>query len=189
MAHAHNNLPRSLASLPHEIIEAILSEIDQVPDLLSLALTSRANAAIVIPTHTQYRKLRIRTPMSAMWTHLAQRADLTRNIREVQLCARQDYTAPDRFPVSLVDDSLQDYNEENRISCLCTALKHMKRLITFVWQYEADAKAGLRTLDHRHEEMILSSLVQAPNLRHLILGGQCGVHVRDGKGIERQLYP
>ncbi|KAG6899638.1 hypothetical protein C0993_008415 [Termitomyces sp. T159_Od127] len=127
--------------------------------------------------------------MSAMWAHLAQRGDLACNIREVQLCARQDYTAPDRFPVSLVDNSVQVYEEENRISNLCMALKHMKRLTTFVWQYEVDAKAGFRTLNHYHEEMILSSLGQASNLRHLMLGGQCGAHVRDGQGIKKQLYP
>ncbi|KAG6888604.1 hypothetical protein C0995_007033 [Termitomyces sp. Mi166 len=127
--------------------------------------------------------------MPAMWSHLAQRADLARNIREVQLCARQDYTAPDRFPVSLVDSSPHKDKEEKRIDNLCTALSHMKRLTTFVWQYEADAKAGLRTLNHCHEEMVLSSLGQIPNLRHLMLEGQCGAHVRDGKGARRELYP
>lgn len=188
MAHAHN-FSRSLSLLPLEVIEAFLSEIDQVTDLLSLAFTSQANASIIIPNHTEYRKIRIRTPMYAMWAHLAQRADLARNIREVQICARQDYTAPDRFPASPANNSFQDDDEENRIDNLCTALKHMERLTTFVWQYEVDSKAGLRTLNHRHEEMILSSLCQAPNLRHLMLGGQCGAHVRDGRGIHGQLYP
>ncbi|KAH0582398.1 hypothetical protein H2248_010342 [Termitomyces sp. 'cryptogamus'] len=188
MTHAQI-ISRSLSLLPPEIIELILSEIDQVPDLLSLAYTSRDNANIVIPNHTEYRKIRTRTPMPAMWFHLAQRADLSRNIREVQLCTRQDYTAPDRYPVSLVDSSLKEENEEERINNICTALRHMKRLTTFVWQYEADIKAGLRTLDHRHEDMILTSLSQAPNLRHLMLRGQCGAHVRDGKGTRRRSYP
>ncbi|KAG6906928.1 hypothetical protein DXG01_011354 [Tephrocybe rancida] len=181
--------PHSLALLPREILNEILSELDQINDLLSLAFTSRANADLVIPEHTEYRRIRTRTPMPAMWAHLAQRADLARNIREVQLCARQDYTAPDRFPVTLVDSSNHHDDELKRVEHICAALGHMTMLTTFVWHYEPDIKAGRRRLNHQHEEMVLSSLAQTTSLRHLMLRGECGVHIRGGKGTQRQPYP
>ncbi|KAG6817124.1 hypothetical protein H0H87_012315 [Tephrocybe sp. NHM501043] len=186
---APQSVRQSLSSLPHEILDDILSELDEVNDLLSLAFTSRRNANVIIPQHTQYRNIRIRTPMPAMWAHLAQRADLTRNIRRVELCTRQDHTASDRFPFTLVYGSTHHEDEKQRVDDICTALGHMKRLATFVWDYEPDVKSGRWRLNHSHEEMIISSLVKAPSLRHLMLRGECGAHVRDGKGTLRQPYP
>ncbi|KAG6811230.1 hypothetical protein H0H92_008447 [Tricholoma furcatifolium] len=186
---AGNFLPRmSFSALPHEVLDQILCELDRVEDLLSLAFTSRANASLVIPSHSEYRQIRVRTSMPAMWAHLASRADLARNIHQVQLCARQDYTAPDRFPVTLVEDSLHHSDEEKRVSDICLALRHMTKLTTFVWDYVPDIKAG-RVINHFHEEMILLVLKGAPNLRHIMLKGKCGAHVRGRLGFQGQPYP
>ncbi|KAG6865572.1 hypothetical protein C0991_001331 [Blastosporella zonata] len=174
---APDQIPQSLSSLPRELLDEILSELDQVHDLLSLAFTSRRNANIVIPQHTEYRKIRVRTTMPAMWAHLAQRADLARNIREVELCARQDYTAPDRFPVTLVDNAYHHDDEQKRVEHMCAALGHMKRLATFVWQYEPDLwdVTGLESLSllgtawtNRSNSADVIRLIQrSPNIEYL----------------------
>ncbi|KAG6820200.1 hypothetical protein H0H93_004050 [Arthromyces matolae] len=185
----------SLGCLPREILDEILSDIDHVPDLLSLAFTSRTNANLVIPNHSEYRILRIRRQKPELWAHLAQRTDLARNIREVHLCRRFDYTSTDHFPETLVDPSSYE-DIENMPENMCIALKHMKKLSTFVWDFEPDKPNTSATtprspsaFDHQHEDSVLSSLATLPRLRHLMLGGECGSHVRDGKGTRRQTYP
>ncbi|KAF5385798.1 hypothetical protein D9615_002199 [Tricholomella constricta] len=175
--------------LPPEIIDEILSQIDEQPHLLSFGLASRACAHLAIPQHTQYRVIRIRTPSPALWAHLVRRSDLARNVREVRLCARDDFLAPDRFPHTLLDPVLDDAHAvTSRAQNMYQALKAMKRLRLFAWDHEMDVKAGLR-VDHEMEDLVLCAVVRAPYLEHLSLGGQCAVHVQSGMGVRQIAYP
>ncbi|KAF8074555.1 hypothetical protein FPV67DRAFT_1473981, partial [Lyophyllum atratum] len=121
-----------LLRLPTEILDEILSSLAEPHDLLALALASRSCARLVIPQHIEYRTIRIRTPMPAMWAHLARRKDLTRNIRELRFCARGDYTAPDRGPSTLVEPLRPEAegDEQMRMRNVCVAIGYMRDLET-----------------------------------------------------------
>ncbi|KAF9063952.1 hypothetical protein BDP27DRAFT_1231222 [Rhodocollybia butyracea] len=73
----------TLLTLPLEILDTILSDLDTYSDLISLALVSKNIYHQVIPRHSEYRVLRIRHRFPGLWAHLAKRADLSRNLREI----------------------------------------------------------------------------------------------------------
>ncbi|KAF9461068.1 hypothetical protein BDZ94DRAFT_1221963 [Collybia nuda] len=192
-----STIPRNLAGvsflhLPDEIREEIIADLERHQDLVSLALVSRAHSKTVIPHHTEYRTIRIRHPMPYMWAHLARRSDLARHIREVHLCARWDYTAPDRFPTSLIDKNI-DENEENldettRFRNVCEALRHMRHLTVFTWEYiwnSAWAQRPNPTL----ENQVLRTISGITSLRHLALHGNFGRHTMLGKCLDDTDYP
>ncbi|KAJ7863177.1 hypothetical protein B0H13DRAFT_2237154 [Mycena leptocephala] len=155
-------------------------------DIVSLALVSRASSALVIPRHTEYRVLRTRHLLPAMWAHLARRADLTRNIREVHICERLNKTASDRVPKTLidrcVDEKITHVVEERRIRNICIALGHMRRLHTFTWSWEVDPPA-IPTIETAHENAILEVLSRKKTLRHIGLSGMSAYDP------ESSLYP
>ncbi|KAG5643365.1 hypothetical protein DXG03_001013 [Asterophora parasitica] len=181
-----------LFSLPPEILNEVLGHINEPPDLLSFGLASQTCARLVIPTHVQYRVIRIRTPFPDLWAHLARRPDLAGNIREVHLCARDDFCSPDRFPHTLIDPVIDGTEEHahatGRARNMINALKSIQRLKSFAWDHEVDWKAGL-AVDHSLEDAILRVAAQAPSLEHLALTGQCAAHVVDGMGVHRIAYP
>ncbi|KAJ7147644.1 hypothetical protein C8R43DRAFT_926134 [Mycena crocata] len=178
--------------LPQELLDEIISDLEH-RDLVSLALVSRASSALVIPRHTEYRVVRTRHLLPAMWAHLARRADLTRNIREVHICERLNKTASDRVPRSLidrcVDEKMGHIVEERRIQNICTALGHMRRLHTFTWSWEVDPPS-VPTIEPAHENAILEVLSKKKTLRHLGLSGVFGAHAA-GLGYDPNsvLYP
>jgi hypothetical protein len=186
------NSNSDILQLPAEVTEGILSEIDAHQDLLALALTSRALACSIIPRHTEYRVIRVRHPLPYMWAHLARRADLTRNIREVHLCAQDDYTATDRYPTSLPDAEIQRNYEHsqdtNRLNNTCRALGYMRHLRVFTWAYawSNDRRPGITSI---FEDRVFDIVRKTPSLRHLALLGQFGTHVQDGMGIGGVPYP
>ncbi|KAK7031706.1 F-box domain-containing protein [Favolaschia claudopus] len=178
--------------LPQELLDEIISDLEHC-DLVSLALVSRASSGLVIPRHTEYRVLRTRHLLPAMWAHLARRADLTRNIREVHLCERLNKSTSDRVPKSLIsrskDEQITHVVEERRIRNICTALGHMRRLHTFTWSWEVDPPS-LPTIDTGHEDAILDVLSRKKSLRHIALAGMFGTHA-PGIGLDQDstLYP
>ncbi|EDR03958.1 uncharacterized protein LACBIDRAFT_306700 [Laccaria bicolor S238N-H82] len=92
-----------LLRLPDQVLDEIASEIDFHEDLTNFGLALYACANIVIPRHTQYRIIRVRNASFQLWAHLARRADIARNIREVHMCEQHNYMAPGRLPTTLVD--------------------------------------------------------------------------------------
>ena len=124
-----------LLRLPDEILDDIASELDLHEDLINFALASHACANVVIPRHTQYRIIRVRNAGFQLWAHLARRADIARNIREVHMCERHNYTTPDRLPTALIDPQL-DLSQSPEADCvrnICEALSHMSDLQVFSW--------------------------------------------------------
>ncbi|KAF8211086.1 hypothetical protein K438DRAFT_1808781 [Mycena galopus ATCC 62051] len=155
--------------LPQELLDEIISDLEH-KDLVSLALVSRASCVLVIPRHTEYRILRVRHLLPAMWAHLARRADLTRNIREVHICERFNKSASDHAPKTLidhcVDEKITHVVEERRVRNICTALGYMHRLHTFTWSWEVDPPSNA----------ILEVLSRKKTLRHVGLSGMFGGH-------------
>ncbi|KAJ7066780.1 hypothetical protein B0H15DRAFT_872452 [Mycena belliarum] len=178
--------------LPQELLDDIISDLEH-RDLVSLALVSRAAAAQVIPRHTEYRVVRTRHLLPAMWAHLARRADLTRNIREVHICERPNKTASDRVPSKLIDhygeEKAAHIMEEKRIRNICAALGHMRRLHTFTWSWDVHPPS-VPTIAPGHENAILEVLSRKKSLRHFGLSGMFGVHAPGaGYDPDSTLYP
>ncbi|TFK23210.1 hypothetical protein FA15DRAFT_670710 [Coprinopsis marcescibilis] len=184
--------PPPLLRLPQEILEEVVSELAQRSDLLSLALGCRFLASYIIPRHTDYRVLRVRTLNPTIFAHLARRADLARNIREVHICERHNYTSADRIPKQLVDTTLDTdpqtngtYNEAIKITNVCRALRYMWDLTTFTWSWNFAVKGDQQstqgrvrpTGEARFEDAILAEVVRKRSLRHFGIGGSFGMHV------------
>ena len=166
--------------LPDEILEEIVAELDQHKDLISFALASRLCSTLVIPHHTEYRILRVRHPLPDMWAHLARRADLARNVREVHICERSNYLSPDHYPITLIDKSidnaLTNAEESVRIRNICQALTHMHRLQVFTWSCK-DLPGQQRPTSHpNHENAVLTAVSQLPALQTLNLSGKFALH-------------
>lgn len=187
------NVP-PLFRLPDEILEEIVSELDQHSDLVAFALASRICAALVIPHHTQYRILRVRHTLPDMWAHLARRSDLARNIREVHICERSNIWAADHYPTTLIDNSLDraltNAEESVRIRNICHALSHMHLLHTFTWSWE-DVRGQDRPTSHpAHENAILTIISQRPQLQHIGLHGRFALHALNSiRDLDSLMYP
>jgi hypothetical protein len=170
----------AIFSLPEELLDEIVSELDHHKDLVAFALASRACANVVIPHHTQYRVVRVRYPLPEMWAHLARRSDLTRNIRELHICERHNYTMPDHNPTILVDNvhdrGWNHAEESNRIRNICQALGHMYRLRVFSWSWNNVPHQARPTSHPLHENAILTALSQLPSLEALNLSGKFALH-------------
>ncbi|KAH9479787.1 hypothetical protein JR316_0008382 [Psilocybe cubensis] len=169
-----------LLRLPDEILEEIVSELDLHRDLVSFGLASRICADLVFPQHTQYRILRMRHSSPNIWAHLARRADLARNVREVHICERSNHYAADHYPTALLDKQLDgnlDNAEESvRIRNLCKALGHMRRLRTFTWSWMHVPGQPRPTSHPAHENAILAIVSQLPQLEHISLQGRFAMH-------------
>lgn len=184
-------------TLPEEILEEIVSRLDQHKDLVALALTSRFCANLVIPRHTQYRILRLRHTFPEIWAHLARRSDLARNVRELYICERDNYGMPDRYPTTLIDNTLNTswgYAEESaRIRNICTALRSMNNLRVFSWSW-ADVPLFDRPTSHpQHENAVLSVVSRLPALEGLYLNGKFALHalnaIQDPKSLSYPVSP
>ena len=166
--------------LPDEILEEIVAELDQHKDLISFALASRFCSTLVIPHHTEYRILRVRHPLPDMWAHLARRADLARNVRQVHICERSNYLSPDHYPITLIDKgidkALSNAEESVRIRNICQALTHMHRLQVFTWSCKNLPGQQKPTSHANHENAVLSAVSQLPALQTLNLSGKFALH-------------
>ena len=171
-----------LLRLPDEILDEIASELDLHEDLINFALASHPCSNIVIPRHTQYRIIRVRNAGFQLWAHLARRADIARNIREVHMCERHNYTAPDRIPTTLIDPQLDlsQSSEVDRVRNICEALSHMSdlRVFSWCWNTTGPQQRSKPTSLPAHEDAILDIVRQKPTLKHLGLSGRFANHVQ-----------
>ncbi|KAG7444566.1 uncharacterized protein BT62DRAFT_248864 [Guyanagaster necrorhizus] len=172
--------------LPQEILDEILSEIDLHRDLISFALVSRTCTRLVIPRHNEYRIVRIRHKLPSMWAHLAKRADLARNIREVHVCERHNHSASDHSPTTLVPPCNVDDtgSEETRVQNMCMALQNMHRLRVFTWSCTYNPFPE-PTATPSQEAEILGTLVSKPLLRKVALAGAFEAR----PGCHNSIYP
>lgn len=171
-----NSLDSSLLMrLPPETLDEIASYIDLHRDLVSLACASHACSKLVFPRHIQYRVIRVRFCTPLLWAHLARRADLSRNIREVHICDRQDFTSSDRYPTKLIDKQVDgaqhNFTIEEAMNNLCRALRNMKNLHTFTWTCLEEVSPLLPLHKPHLEDKFLAALRECPRLEHLALQG------------------
>ncbi|KAJ3822817.1 hypothetical protein F5880DRAFT_1571619 [Lentinula raphanica] len=168
-----------LSKLPLEILDSILSEIDDHDDLIALALASKDLHRIVIPRHSEYRVLRIRHRFPALWAHLALRADLSRNLREIQITQRDNQALVERYPTTpvssyqanalgMVDSPDPHQEERERVKNLLVVMEHTQRLKAFHW----DFRHSVGTLFPEQELQLLASLSRISELRTLVIAGE-----------------
>ncbi|KAL0570669.1 hypothetical protein V5O48_011293 [Marasmius crinis-equi] len=184
---------RHLLSLPTEILDQILSELDLRSDLISLALANRACSHLVIPRHSEYRVIRTRHRLAAMWAHLARRSDLARNVRKVHCCSKDNQTAPDQHPITLVPSGRlgpqeELYQERARIANICQALRHMRHLQEFIWESPEDPHHMLSILSAWNEGNILEALQRSKKLTHLSLSGYLNLRPSDPSRQIEQIW-
>ncbi|KAF5318502.1 hypothetical protein D9619_011032 [Psilocybe cf. subviscida] len=74
-----------LVNQPTEILDAVLSHLDDRRDLRSAGLTCRRVAGVVFPRHYEYRVIRCKVSDIAVWHHLARNRALARNVRRVEI--------------------------------------------------------------------------------------------------------
>ncbi|KAI0052024.1 hypothetical protein FA95DRAFT_1458616, partial [Auriscalpium vulgare] len=74
-----------MVRLPTELIDHVVSQLDSRTDILAFALTCRAFKCIAIPSHLEYRILRVHPSRSAVWSHLSWRPALAGRVRAVHL--------------------------------------------------------------------------------------------------------
>ncbi|KAF7317639.1 F-box domain-containing protein [Mycena kentingensis (nom. inval.)] len=174
----HQPASAALLRLPAELVDEILADLEHA-DLVALALVSKAGAALVIPRHTEYRVIRTRHLLPAMWAHLARRADLARNIREVHIAERSNRKTSDRIPRTLLlaegSRGGREVLEETRVRNMCEALGHMQRLRTFTWSWEVSPPTA-PMVEPGMENAVLSVLGRKSTLRHLGLAGLFAIH-------------
>ncbi|KAJ8468794.1 hypothetical protein ONZ45_g17116 [Pleurotus djamor] len=131
----------TILRLPQELLDDILSLLDLHRDLINFALASKACTRLVIPRHDEYRVIRTRYILPHVWEHLARRVDLSRNIRQVHICLKADYTASDHSPTSLLKDAiLPGTDAESQAQATARnmgiAISHMHYLHTFTWSWD-----------------------------------------------------
>ncbi|KAJ2917110.1 hypothetical protein MD484_g3299, partial [Candolleomyces efflorescens] len=202
--------------LPHELLFEIISLLSSTTDLLSLALTCSSLYSHVAPYHTEYRVLRVRTLNPTLFAHLARRTDLTRNIREVHISEKHNYTRGDRMPRSLVDLKVDGDSRLNgsgisgidgeRIQALnvCKALRCMTRLESFTWEWNgvytteqthghygsARKRVVVRPMSEpRFEDAILAEVARKPTVKEFGVSGPFGMHVNGPSADNKFEYP
>ncbi|KIY44964.1 hypothetical protein FISHEDRAFT_61471 [Fistulina hepatica ATCC 64428] len=168
--------------LPLELLHEILSDIEFHAHLLALALTCHAFKNLVIPRHIQYRVITTRNWVSPIWSHLARRRDLARNIRQVHMFDKSDTTFAVHIPTILLDSDLDRCKEVAHPSRLfanvAKALANMERLEVFTWSSWDELTP---TVCPTQENAIFHSLCAIRSLKHIALMGNFGLHAKELK--------
>jgi hypothetical protein len=196
---------QGLSDLPYDLIETIVSYIDAHRDLISLSLANKALYDIIIPRHSQYRLVRTSLKSVQVWSHLASRPDLTRNIRILHIKRGDLVWLPDRYPVNMAPEQLLgsrrsqgsipcsgDKNQENvdkeAISCqeLCRAINRMQYVQEAAWT-TLNPKA-VPVKNPQNEEMVLDAIVSLASLNKLRIVGNFGNYLHQQTELPER-YP
>jgi hypothetical protein len=167
--------PFHIMQLPTETLDQIASYLDLHSDLMALALASHACSRLVIPRQTQYRVLHVRHATPLLWAHLARRADLARNVREIHISEQTKPADTDRYPTTLIDRKIDAAPANNTrgmaVENMCRALGHMSQLHTFTWSNTDGRNTLIPALVPECEAKVALALSQCPALIHLGLSG------------------
>ncbi|TFL05005.1 hypothetical protein BDV98DRAFT_281261 [Pterulicium gracile] len=168
-----------LMRLPPETLDTIASHLSTHTDLLSLALTSKACHALIIPRHIQYRIIRVRGCTPLLFAHLSRRTDLSRHIRSIAIQDKGNNNAPDRFPTSLLSRALDgdkaNFEVGRAMKNLCGAVGEMRGLRSFEWGcVEAGGSAMMPVQRPEVEGMLVAALARCSTLERLVLRGAWG---------------
>lgn len=158
--------------LPPETLDDICCFVDSHSDLISLATTSHAWEATIIPRHSEYRKIRISRILEApsVWAHLRRRIDLARNIRSVELVeVRHVLSVPDRRPTTLLVEEVDvpEFADDTYVlESFCTVLRALQNLVDFTWERDY-----LPTDHPGYEAAVFLALTNCHSLKRLRLSG------------------
>ncbi|KAJ7702247.1 hypothetical protein B0H17DRAFT_137957 [Mycena rosella] len=170
-----------LAELPFDIIDLIISAIPSHRDLVSLAAVSTTCKDLIIPRHTEYRRLRLEAPHPEVWAHLAQRPDLARNIREVTIregapgLGPSEFTGPERYPIALVEAPSQSHPAATVASHICQALRNMDALRNFTWVEAWHPRGSFYNMPNYHHD-VFQALKDSKSLVQLKLLDTMDIH-------------
>ncbi|TFK47465.1 hypothetical protein OE88DRAFT_809709 [Heliocybe sulcata] len=136
-----------LLALPPELLDSIATHLDRREDVLSLALCCRCLHSLVSRTHLQYRDIRCRLGLSALWDRLASndlRAGLLRSLTILPYDAFNDVHSeirdnlpieervPNEYREYASDEAIMDSDRDDE-DRLIRALKRMPNLRRFRW--------------------------------------------------------
>lgn len=161
--------------LSFDATEHLLDSIDTTRDLLSLALTSRFWAELIIPRHIEYRKLHLDASdlHLPLWAHLAERKDLAKNIREVRMT--NIGRSWERLPTTLVPPvvlPLAEHQLEDRPDVVfLRAFQNFEHLESFKWQ----CRCFVSFMDPHRNHQFLQILSNAMHLSSLSLTWQWNI--------------
>ncbi|TFK65079.1 hypothetical protein BDN72DRAFT_824967 [Pluteus cervinus] len=154
-----------LLTFAAEIIEEILSHLENHQDLLRFAAGSSFCARLAIPRHTEYRILVLPEPTPHIWKHLTRLPGLTHNIREVHLGA-----SPGIYPTTLFNEEL-DGNPATNVADkdqlgqdICSALELMEDLTVFTWRWSLESM-----VKPEHRASVMNVLSKKKTLKHIWL--------------------
>jgi hypothetical protein len=172
---SHNHHPRrdlylgstaDMNTLPFDLTDVLLSSIRSRRDLRSLALTCRYWADLIIPRHIQYRKLHFGSNMELhlpVWAHLAERKDLSRNIREVRITNVEQRW--EELPTTLVPPlEGEGHLGEAAEASFVQALQNFENLEDFTWKSH-DCPGFMDPYKNRKMAEALSNAGQLRNVR------------------------
>jgi hypothetical protein len=93
---AANLVNGSLLHFPLEIIELIVLNIVGLSNLLSLSLTCRVLASIILPRHLRYHTVRASLAQADIWKHLIRNRTCARNVRQLEIVPDEAFS-PSRY--------------------------------------------------------------------------------------------
>ncbi|KIJ45794.1 hypothetical protein M422DRAFT_165898 [Sphaerobolus stellatus SS14] len=71
-----------LTSLPLEILEQVIGNIDKVGNLLALALACRSFSELIIPDHLDYHIIQCPPADEQVWQHLVDNPGLAKRVKK-----------------------------------------------------------------------------------------------------------
>ncbi|KAI0302868.1 hypothetical protein B0F90DRAFT_1925019 [Multifurca ochricompacta] len=107
----HPDSRPALLQLPAELLDLVASFVATHRDLVALALTCRALACIIIPTHAAYRDIRIDSRRGPTpWENITARPNFAAGVRCVTLFDRSEARRflPERFPNVIIPAAVSD---------------------------------------------------------------------------------
>jgi hypothetical protein len=147
--------------LPKEIMLAILEEVDEPRDLLSLALCSHSFKRIIIPRHLSLRHIRHDHKKASLWKYLVDRPVIAARLRklevvDVSLTGSNGQLMPSALPGRKKFPSYSSPSPDEVRDVIYEMLPLLVRLRRFVWIQRAPP-AVLEKLQV-HESSMLQEL-------------------------------
>ncbi|KAI0066272.1 hypothetical protein BV25DRAFT_1525903 [Artomyces pyxidatus] len=124
--------------LPPELVDLIASFVDSRRDLLAFASACRAFKQLIIPYHLDYRVVHCHLDRQSAWSHLVERPDLTRHVRDVYVYDLRStlQPLPDRVPAAGSREAVNDkasLSTPDKLLRVSQALRSIDNLQEFRW--------------------------------------------------------
>ncbi|KIJ49102.1 hypothetical protein M422DRAFT_28106 [Sphaerobolus stellatus SS14] len=143
-----------MSSFPQEIFQCIVNEVDDVSDLLSLALTCRALCQVIVPWYIEYRWIYCASGRKDIWKILSNKPYLAARLRKLEIVIEKDDIAMPVIPKSL--SRFPEYKKHRRkpstkddscevMNSLVDLMRHTD-LTRFLWSYPIDVTNSFAVL-------------------------------------------